>query len=184
MKLFRCQVCGDPILQLEKPSCCPFCGAHRERIVAATEYKEPEAFELSAASRANLEKALDVEVGNSRFYRCASDMADSTLVKQLFKALSKIEAEHAATILKVLVVDKPTIEPVASDCFPGTEENLTDARRREAHASAFYRQASEDAVEPRISEIFTALVEVEGDHLSILEAFETHKVEASTSLYS
>ena len=66
---------------------------------------------LSARSRANLEKALDLEVSNAAFYMCASDCAPDPFAKAMFKALWRTEAEHASLICKILKVPKPEIKP-------------------------------------------------------------------------
>lgn len=170
MKLFRCQICGDPMLLMDKPTCCPFCGAHHQHIVVATQYSQPPTSTLSDMSRANLSKALDVEVSNAKFYKCASDKATDETAKQLFRALAKIETEHASTISKALGISRPGVDAGTDDCYGTVEENFDDAKSRETRASEFYRQAAGDASEERVAQIFNALIEVEADHLQILTA--------------
>lgn len=76
LKLFRCRICGDPYLGSEPPSYCPFCGAPQKYMAPAEQYVDRnDVPNLSAQSRANLEKALDLEVRNAAFYMCASDCA-------------------------------------------------------------------------------------------------------------
>ena len=66
-QLFRCRICGDPYLGSEPPSFCPFCGAPQKYLVPAEEYVDRnDVPNLSARSRANLEKALDLEVQKRR----------------------------------------------------------------------------------------------------------------------
>src|SRR5512146_637879 len=94
-QLFRCRICGDPYLGSEPPSFCPFCGAPQKYLAPAEEYVDRnDVPNLSAVSRANLEKALDLEVKNAAFYLCASNCAPDPVDKAMFKALWRTEAEH------------------------------------------------------------------------------------------
>ncbi|NQU07401.1 MAG: hypothetical protein HQ583_02485 [Candidatus Abyssubacteria bacterium] len=47
------------------------------------------------------------------------------------------------------------------------EEHLQEALRREQEAVEFYTSAAESAVEERVKEFFTALAEIEEDHISL-----------------
>jgi rubrerythrin len=166
MQLFVCIICGDPYLGEDKPTNCPFCGAPSKYIVLATDYKEPVIENLSDTSKENLDKALELEIDNSQFYRCASNRSPNLFLAAMFKALSKIEAEHAFTIAKALKITKPVIDP-KSNCLNSDGENLKDAYKREDKAIRFYGKAYEEAKEPRVKAIFTALIEIEKDHLKL-----------------
>ncbi len=109
-KLFRCRICGDPYLGSEAPSFCPFCGAPQNYMVPADEYVDRNTvLNMSERSRANLEKALNLEVRNAAFYMCASACAPDLYSQAMFKALWKTESEHASVICKLLKVPKPEI---------------------------------------------------------------------------
>lgn len=166
MKIFRCQICGDPYLGSAKPSNCPFCGAPAKYIVLAREWREREVVQLSQKSRQNLERALELEVNNTRFYRCSAQATDDEEARAMFTALSRIESEHASTISKILGIAKPPIEDDPSACPPALAKNLAEAHDREQNATAFYGKAAKEAEEPRVKEIFTALVEIESDHIT------------------
>jgi rubrerythrin len=135
--------------------------------VLAREWWEPEVGQLSQRSRQNLEKALGLEVNNTQFYRCSAELAGDMEARAMLIALSKIEAEHASTISKILGLPKPSIGDDPSACHPTLAENLTEAHEREESAVAFYGQSAEEAVEPRVKEVFTALVEIESDHITL-----------------
>lgn len=168
MKIYRCLICGDAYVGYDKPLNCPFCGAHDKFMVDAYEWEDRNiGVELSDVSRKNLEKALEIEISNSAFYRCAADKAQDKIVQGMFKALSKIEAEHASTICKLLRIPKPNIAAVEVHCSKSDLENLKESYERETRASNFYTKAAEEATEPRIKEVFSALVEVEKDHLDL-----------------
>src|SRR5665648_185841 len=107
MKFYRCQICGDPCMAKEKPTNCPFCGATDEFLVDAADWIDENAslVELSDISRKNLEEALQLEVNNAPFYRDAMSRTKNMELQGIFKNLSKIEAEHASTIKKILKVE-------------------------------------------------------------------------------
>lgn len=171
LKLFRCRICGDPYLGSEAPSFCPFCGAPQRYMAPAEEYVDRnDVPNLSARSRANLEKALDLEVRNAAFYMCASNCAPAPLDKAMFKALWRTESEHASVICKLLKVPKPEIKPDEQACLKDPRANFAAAHGREERAVAFYGQSAAEAVEDRVKEVFAALTEVEGYHIALSEA--------------
>lgn len=169
MKVFRCKICGDPYLGEEVPTNCPFCGAPAKYMVLAKEYEEPAIAKLSQTSKKNLQSALELEVENTKFYICASEMTEEKEGKQLFRALSKIEREHASVICKILKVEKPTITMDKLACYPTYQENLKDSLNREDRAVKTYSQFFKEAKDQRIKEIFQALVLIESDHLKMAE---------------
>lgn len=172
MYLYRCKICGESYLGRKKPSSCPFCGAAGKYLVAATDWQEAVIPELSELSRKNLEKALELEVKNAEFYRCASVTAGHKDFYALFKALSKIESEHASTVSKALGVEKPVLEQSKDFCKPSIIENLMEAHEREKKATAFYQQAAFEAKEDRVKEIFSALAQIESSHVELTKSEE------------
>ncbi len=170
MNLYRCRICGDPYLGTAPPTNCPFCGAPQKYIVPATEYVDRnDVPDMSGRSRANLEKALGLEVANAGFYLCASACSPDPVAAAMFKALAKIEAEHASTVCKLLKVPKPEIKPDDKACLKDPKKNFAAAHERETRAVAFYGQSAREAVEERVKEVFTALTEIETDHIHISE---------------
>jgi rubrerythrin len=170
LKLFRCRICGDPYLGSEPPSYCPFCGAPQKYMAPAEDYVDRnDVPNLSAPSRANLEKALDLEVRNAAFYMCASNCAQEPVAKAMFKALGRTEAEHASLLCKILKVPKPEIKPDDKACLKDPKANFGAAHEREERAVAFYSQSAKEATEDRVKEVFTALTEVEGYHIALSE---------------
>ena len=170
MKLWRCQICGDPYLGEEKPVNCPFCGAHERSMVLQEEFENNVgAVEgLTVKSRDNLGAALELEIDNTKFYTCASRKANSDEAKNLFKILAKVESEHASLLSKALGIKKPLIEE-ADICGGDYKENLGESHRREERAIKKYGQFLSEATESRVIEIFSALVSIESDHLSLSE---------------
>lgn len=166
VKLFRCRICGDPYIGESKPSRCPFCGAYEKFIVESKEFHETFNVELNEKGKENVRKALEVEISNSEFYFCAAEKTDNKEGKQLFKALGKIEAEHATIWSKILKLPKEPINK-SKNCSESYEHNLKESHERETRAIKFYKQAAKESENSRVKQIFMALVEVETDHLKL-----------------
>lgn len=169
MQLYRCQICGDPYLGEEKPRNCPFCGAHERYLVTQEDFEDRigKVEGLTDVSRKNLEAALDLELGNAAFYKCASAKAETDDAKALFKALSKVESEHASVHAKALGIKKPALPDV--DCSGKDLDNLKDSHDREDSAVHHYGKFLAEATEARVVEIFSSIIAIEMDHLELSE---------------
>lgn len=167
VKLWRCEICGDPYIGETPPDNCPFCGAHKKYIKEAKKAEVNFDVQLNEKDLANARHALDVEVSNSTFYFCASDKTDDKEGKLLFKALGKVEAEHASIWKKILKLD--SIPKGNDSCHTKNKENLEDSHSRETRAIDFYSKAFKESADQRIKQIFGALIEVETDHLHLSE---------------
>jgi len=167
VKLWRCEICGDPYIGNAPPQNCPFCGAHLPYIKEVKQLIVSFDVTLSDKDKANAERALQVEVSNSVFYFCAAEKTNDDEGKLLFKALGKIEAEHAAIWRKILKLSKV---PTGNEtCHRGNADNLKESHAREERAIAFYKKAAEESDNARVKQIFTELVEIETDHLHLSE---------------
>ena len=167
VKLWRCIICGDPYVGSAPPQNCPFCGAHQPFIKEAKDAVVSFDVTLSEKDKANAQYALGVEVSNSSFYFCAAEKTDNSEGKLLFKALGKIEAEHAAIWRKILKL--ATVPSMSEVCHTENVENLKESHARETRAIAFYKKEAGESESPRIKQIFEALVEIETDHLHLSE---------------
>ena len=166
-KLWRCEICGDPYIGGEPPANCPFCGAHQRYIKEAKDAAANFDVELNEKDRSNVEQALKVELSNAAFYGCAEKKTNDGEGKLLFKALRKVEAEHASVWKKILkLTELPSVE---EPCFVENRENLEESHRRETRAINFYKKAEEESENERVKEIFKSFVEVETDHLGLSE---------------
>jgi rubrerythrin len=169
IKVFRCRICGDPYIGSESPTQCPFCGASKRFFIEAQDWN-PDEFNvtLSETSKKNLEAALQLELDNAAFYDCAKNAADKagdhySLAK--FKALMKVEREHASAISKFLKISRPDLEKHA--CNADSKANSKEGWEREDRAIKAYSKFMNEATEPRLKEFFSALVEIETDHLDL-----------------
>ncbi len=170
MQLWRCQICGDPYLGEEKPKNCPFCGAHERYMVNQADFdnRTGEIPDLTDVTKNNMEAALQLEISNTRFYDCASRRAQTDEAKNLFKALKKVESEHADLLCKALGIKKPPIEEY-DECSSKDLDNMKESHMREDRAIHKYAEFLSQATEPRAIEIFSAIIAVESDHLSLSE---------------
>jgi len=167
VKLWRCEICGDAYIGEEPPTNCPFCGAQRKYIKEAKQAGVNFDVVLNEKDKANAEHALQVEISNAAFYFCAAEKTDDEEGKLLFKALGRVEAEHASVWRKILKMDNV---PKGDDsCHISNKENLQDSHERETRAIEFYKKAAEESENQRIKQIFEAFVEVETDHLHLSE---------------
>jgi len=167
MNVYRCRICGDPYLGQERPTHCPFCGAHAEHIVLAADYQPVPVGDLSKKSRENLERALELEVSNSTFYRGAAQVADNEEGQAMFSALAKIEAEHASVLCKILGIPKPEELFEPGECSPSHKENLAESHKREGRAVQLYTRFLEETTEARVKQVLSAFIEIESDHLGL-----------------
>jgi len=167
VQLWRCEICGDPYVGNSAPDQCPFCGAHKSYILPVKDAKVSFDVELNETDRKNAEHALEVEISNAAFYFCAAKKTDNPEGALLFKALGKVEAEHASIWKKILKLDSI---PEGKDlCHTENKDNLQDAHTRETNAINFYKKAAQESENERVRQIFGALVVVEKDHLKLSE---------------
>jgi len=169
VKVFRCRICGDPYIGTEAPKQCPFCGAPYRFFIEADDWN-PHEFNvnLSDISRRNLEVALQLELDNTAFYDCAKNAAEKIgdhYSFAEFKALMKVEREHASAISKFLKISRPELEKQA--CNANAPANTKEGWERENRAIKAYGKFRDEATEPRLKEFFGALVEIEIDHLDL-----------------
>jgi rubrerythrin len=124
---------------------------------------------LNEKDKENAEKALEVEISNNIFYKCASKKVSELDGQKIFKILAKVEAEHASVWKKILKLDKVEF-PKYDKCASEYKPNLEESHAREDRAIKFYSQAAAEAESLRVKEILKAFVEVETDHLHLSEA--------------
>jgi rubrerythrin len=165
--LWRCEICGDPYIGETAPDNCPFCGANKKYIKEVKDAIVSFDVDLTQKDRANAERALQVEVSNAAFYFCAAQKTDDDEGKLLFKALGKVEAEHASVWKKILKLDK--VPEGDESCHMRNRDNLEESHARETRAIDFYKKAAAESDNARVKEIFEAFVEVETDHLKLSE---------------
>jgi rubrerythrin len=169
---YICEICGEPYLGAGAPSRCPFCGAYSERLVEAGKWVPIWASQVDEISKKHLEMALELEVGNTNFYRNVSKAPGKVQDQKMFKALMKVEKEHAEVIVKFLKVPLSEFEKLEKeeDAARDTiEENLAESHRRETRAINAYKVAFAEARDEKVKDFFGELIRIESDHLKLSE---------------
>ena len=165
-----CKICGEAYIGEKEPSRCPFCGALEKYFVDAKDYDDSGAWNvnLNQKDKENVEKALEVEISNTIFYKCSSKKTPELEGQKLFKILAKVENEHASVWKKILQLNKVDF-PEYDQCAVEYRLNLEESHNREDRAIKFYKKAAKEAQNQRVKEIFEAFIEVETDHLHLSE---------------
>ena len=165
MKIFVCRICGEVYIGEEIPHTCPFCGVENKYLVPPSVWNETYDLELTDIEKENAAKALEVEISNSSFYKLAYETLTDRRIGLMFKGLFKIEREHASIFRKILKPDQDPIVDVG--CDDDAKKCVEESGRREKSASDFYAKAMSEAINPRLKEIFGAIMKAEQDHIKL-----------------
>jgi rubrerythrin len=165
MKIFVCRICGDVYIGEEIPHSCPFCGVENKFLVPPSAWDETYDLELTDVEKENVAKALEVEISNASFYKLAFETLSNKEIGLMFKGLSKVEREHASVFRKIL---KPNEDPkMEVSCEDDPKKCIEESSQREKNASEFYKKAMSEAINPRLKEIFGAIMKTEQDHIKL-----------------
>jgi len=168
MKIYRCRICGEAYVGPEKPGTCPYCGAHKDYLIFGKDWiDENQNITLEETDKLYLLKALALEINAARFYKCASNNSDDPETAAMFKSFSKVEAEHADAIFKILRQEATNEAKKVGECNDEILPNLKEAAKREEHAIDFYKEIVKNTTEERIETVFKSLIEIETDHLKL-----------------
>lgn len=168
MKIYRCRICGETYLGSERPSHCPFCGAHAELLVVTEEYPEGvNAVQPTETERADLETSIELERANTRFYLAMASRKDNPALASAYKRLAKVEAEHCSLFCKLAGEPKPADLLEAGTELGGWDADIDESLRRETRASALYAEFAARATSPRLLEVWNAVSAVEADHIEL-----------------
>ena len=167
--MLRCRLCRESYIGEEAPSRCPFCGAAGWYFIPAEEWNKSEyIFEISDLSKANLQAALKLELSNTEFYFCAmkaAQLSGDEYGYAKFKALKKVEKEHAEAIVKLLKIDEPELKTIP--CSKDFVNNTKEGWKRENRAIKAYANFAREAPESQLRQFFESLVDIETDHLEL-----------------
>ena len=147
---------------------CPFCGVGEAYLDGEKDEYCLGENALDQETLKVLEKAMKLEVFNGTFYEEASKMAKEERRKATFQDLSRIELMHARIHMKLAgqktlpELHKPDYARLDTDTLL-----LEEACKREKHAVEFYKKNMDKVSDDIVKEIFTALSEVEKQHIVI-----------------
>ncbi len=132
---------------------------------------EPQPPELTEISRKNLEFTYNLEVNASQIYHCIKKKTNDEFILGMFKAISKVELEHAELVGKLINKD-PGCKILFKEelCTEDRKESLDKTKLLESKVINHYKIFLNEATEPRVKDIFQALVEIEQDHRDMVNA--------------
>lgn len=168
MQIFRCQICGETYIGDHRPTQCPFCGAHSENIILATEYPPNiNDVTLTVDERSDLEHSVVLELYNARFYFSMGERDRDSMLASTYRALGKVEREHLSVFCKLL---KRTMPEEVSEHVAIADDwctNIIDSSNQEIEARDFYRDSAMRATSARVKQVFHAIATVEDDHIYV-----------------
>lgn len=170
MHPFRCELCGETYMGSEPAERCPFCGAQGKYLLPAAEWFKYGKIEMCPQSYDDCQEALELELANYAYYKCAAERAESQVTETIFKRFMKQELEHAETFAKAMGIPLPKIPNIK--CAEDDVTNMQESHEHEDKAIKFYIQAARRAPEPRIQQIFRTFAEVENEHLVTLNLYK------------
>jgi rubrerythrin len=170
MKMYRCRICGETHLGTVAPTRCPFCGAHDTHIVEGDGFDSAEnAVQLTEIERADIERAIEIERSNARFYSAMVGLEGDENLSSAYKRLSRIEAEHCSVFSKLIGSAKPGDLDVPEGETGQWCDAIEESASRERTAARFYAEVAARATNRRVIEVFDALSAIEADHLEFDE---------------
>lgn len=171
MKTYICEICGDAYIGEERPSDCPFCGASKNFIKDGAQARPlvGQDIELSELSRKNLEETLQLELHANAVYLCMAGKSKTYEIKAMYKRLAKVELEHANIACKLMKISLSAVNPEL--CSDEDVENFAATVKLEEDATTIYAKFAKEAIEQEIKIIFTALMQVEADHIQLIKNY-------------
>ncbi len=171
MNPYRCQICGETSLVSTPPERCPYCGSAGKRVLPAAEWIDYGEVEMSHQSFLDCLYAIELELDNYYYYKCAAAKAENQVTEAIFKRLMKQEFEHAEVFSEAIGIELPKI--FTEECADSDFINMKESNKHEVRAVKFYTDVANRAPEPRIREIFRAIAEVEEEHLMMTNVYLT-----------
>lgn len=171
MKTWICEICGDAYIGEGKPTECPFCGARQNYIKPGNEAKPVTEVKevLSEQSVKNLQETLRLEMEANAIYTCMAGKAATYEIMKMYRRLAKVELEHAIICTKIMQIPMP--EVATELCSDQDIENFQRTIELEDHATHLYAEFAKNSTERHVKIMFTALTQVEADHIALIKNY-------------
>jgi rubrerythrin len=130
--------------------------------------------DLTETERADLEASVELETSNTRFYLAAAQRSGNDALRSYFKRLAKVEAEHCGIFCKLLRTDKPSDLMTPSRSTGSWASDIEDSLARESRATGLYHTFAERTTNDRLREVFSAVGDVETDHIALDKEAQTY----------
>ncbi len=149
---------------------CPFCGVSSVYLSENNEIITIDSANLDKDVLKILDHAAKLEIFNGDFYSKASQMAKDQVVSKLFGSLSKIEIFHAKVHMRLAgITEIPNLSKVDYNKYDSDNALLELAKQREEHAISYYEKYVKEIENVSLIRVFEALIEVEKDHINLIE---------------
>ena len=90
-------------------------------------------------------------------------------IKAMYKRLAKVELEHASVVCKLMGIAAPGQK--VELCNDEDAENFAETVKLEENATSLYVQFAKEAAEKNVRIFFTALSQVEADHIKLIKNY-------------
>ena len=161
-----CELCGEVVFSMGKPSRCPACGAWPDlmvepmetpRVLARGQTWSPEVID-------GAERMMVQEMDTSELYSRVAASATHPLLRTTFRSLQRIEGRHAALLSAVFGIKRPapTLRPDLSAL--SDRELLELIRPREDETIGMYQGEIDRVRGTELAIVYQALIDIEQDH--------------------
>lgn len=166
-----CELCGEAVFSVGKPSRCPACGAWPALLVEPM--AEPRVLardqDYSPEVSAGAQRMIVQEMDTAELYSRVSAQASHPLLRSTFRALQRIEGRHAALLCAIFRTRRPapTLMPDLSNL---TDRELLElVRPREDETIGMYEQEIARVLGTELATVYQALIDIEQDHNALSE---------------
>ncbi len=165
VKLFVCQVCGEPYLGANIDDC-PFCGAPKKYLNKIEDYSKLWDVELTPQEKTDMKDTLNLEINAAAYYKKVSKANEKySKMDRLFKQFARVEEEHAEVAAKFLGVEEPELK--GEDPKGSPQKDLERTKELENTAVGKYRKFLKNASSTKVKKFYDALIHAEQGHAQI-----------------
>lgn len=163
VKLYVCEICGEPYLGGEAPDDCPFCGAPKKYIGMSEDYSTLWGVELNEQEEKDMKSTLGLEVNATAYYKkVAKTQEKYSKYERLFKQFARVEKEHAEVASKFLQIELP--EFTGEDSKGSIDADLERTVELENSAIKKYKSFIQNAENEKVKTFYDALIHAEEGH--------------------
>jgi rubrerythrin len=166
-----CELCGEAVFSVGKPSRCPACGALPALLVEPMEPPVVLARDQAYGDEVQRggERMIMQELNTSELYSRVQASASHPLLRVTFRSLQRIEGRHATLLCAIFRKKRPapTLRP---DLGALTDAELIElVRPREDETIEMYRAEIAKVPGTELARVYQALIDIEEDHNALSE---------------
>ncbi len=161
-----CELCGEAVFSLGKPSRCPACGAWPELMVEpdGTHHVLARGQSYPPEVVAGAQRMIVQEMDTAELYSRVQASASDPLLRVTFRSLQRIEGRHATLLCAIFKTKRPvpTLRPDLSAL--SDLELIQMIRPREDETIDMYREEIAKVPDTELARVYQALIDIEEDH--------------------